>query len=179
MKHHAHIIICLVSLTSVGLLSSCRTAYQSNHNTQEQNNLTISDSALRVRTEDSRSQFNLNQTQTGKDWKVKVNFDTSKPADPSTGLHPISDIEIEGSETTVKTLLQKDDTLHLSEEQKRTTDITYIQDKQTEFHKGTDSSVAAGIDSGIKYGLIIGIPAALILLILIYNAKHRQKNPSK
>lgn len=179
MKHHAHIIICLVSLTSAGLLSSCRTAYQSNHSTQEQSNLTISDSALRVRTEDSSSRFNLNQKKTSKDWKVKVNFDTSKPTNPSTGLHPISDIEIEGSETTIKTLLQKDDTIHLSEEQKATTNITHLQEKQTESHKNADGSVATGIDSGIKYGLIIGIPAALILLILIYNARYKQKNPSK
>ena len=39
--------------------------------------------------------------------------------------------------------------------------------------------IADGIDDGFKYGLIIGIPILLIILILPFYAKYRQKNPSK
>ena len=172
MKHHAHTLIYLACLAIAWLLCSCRS-------TQEQSDLSITDSALRIRTEDTYSRFNLNQKQTGKDWKVKVNFDTTKSADPSTGLPPISNIEIEGSKTTIKTLLQKDDTTRISDKQETTTDITFQQNKQSESQKNASGSIADGIDDGFKYGLIIGIPILLIILILPFYAKYRQKNPSK
>ncbi|MCS2388835.1 hypothetical protein NXX60_26515 [Bacteroides thetaiotaomicron] len=135
--------------------------------------------ALRIRTEDTCSRFNLNQEEAGKGWKVKVNFDTSKPADPETGLSPISNIEIEGNEKTVKTLLQEDDTIHVSESQETKNDLTLQQSKQSASHKDAGSSVAAGIDNGIKYGLIIGIPIILIILTLIIHARFKQKDSSK
>ena len=110
-----------------------------------------------------------NKEEADKGWKIKVNFDTSKATNPATGLPPISDIEIEGSEKNIKTLLQENDTVHISEKQKTKTDITFQQDSK---------SVATGIDNGIKYGLIIGIPIVFIILIFINHAK-RQKNTSK
>ena len=110
MKHYAHILICTASLACACSFCGCRATYQNDSSTQEQTRLSISDSALRIRTEDACSRFKLNQEEAGKGWKVKVNFDTSKPADPETGLSPISNIEIEGNEKTVKTLLQEDDT---------------------------------------------------------------------
>ena len=171
MKHHAHTLIYLACLAIAWLLCSCRSTLQSN--------LSITDSALRIRTEDTYSRFNLNQEQTGKDWKVKVNFDTTKSADLSTGLPPISNIEIEGSKTTIKTLLQKDDTTRISDKQETTTDVTFQQNKQSESQKNASGSIADGIDDGFKYGLIIGIPILLIILILPFYAKYRQKNPSK
>lgn len=179
MKHYAHILIYLVCLASAWLLYGCRTTYQNNRSTQEQSNLSITDSALLTRTENAYSRFNLNQEEAAKGWKVKVDFDTTKPADPSTGLPPISNIEIEGSETTIKTLLQKDDTTHISDKQETTTDITLQQNKQSESQKNTGGSIATGIDDGLKYGLIIGIPVILIILILPFYVKYRQKNPSK
>lgn len=111
-------------------------------------------------------------------WKIKVNFDTSKATNPATGLPPISDIEIEGSEKNIKTLLQENDTVHISEKQKTKTDITFQQDSKLESHRDAGNSVATGIDNGIKYGLIIGIPIVFIILIFINHAK-RQKNTSK
>ena len=179
MKHHAHTLIYLACLAIAWLLCSCRSTLQNNRSTQEQGDLSITDSALRIRTEDTYSRFNLNQEQTGKDWKVKVNFDTTKSADPSTGLPPISNIEIEGSKTTIKTLLQKDDTTRISDKQETTTDVTFQQNKQSESQKNASGSIADGIDDGFKYGLIIGIPILLIILILPFYAKYRQKNPSK
>lgn len=122
---------------------------------------------------------NLIKKKQGKGWKVKVNFDTSKPADPETGLSPISNIEIEGNEKTVKTLLQEDDTIHVSESQETKNDLTLQQSKQSASHKDAGSSVAAGIDNGIQYGLIIGIPIILIILTLIIHARFKQKDPSK
>ena len=179
MKHHAHTLIYLACLASAWLMCSCRSTLQNIRSTQEQSNLSITDSALRIRTEDTYSRFNLNQEQTGKDWKVKVNFDTTKSADLSTGLPPISNIEIEGSKTTIKTLLQKDDTTRISDKQETTTDVTFQQNKQSESQKNASGSIADGIDDGFKYGLIIGIPILLIILILPFYAKYRQKNPSK
>ena len=170
MKHYAHILICTACLACTCSFYGCRTTYQNDSSTQEQTRLSISDSALRIRTEDACSRFN---------WKVKVNFDTSKPADPETGLSPISNIEIEGNEKTVKTLLQEDDTIHVSESQETKNDLTLQQSKQSTFHKDAGSSVAAGIDNGIKYGLIIGIPIILIILTLIIHARFKQKDPSK
>lgn len=96
-----------------------------------------------------------------------------------TGLSPISNIEIEGNEKTVKTLLQEDDTIHVSESQETKNDLTLQQSKQSASHKDAGSSVAAGIDNGIQYGLIIGIPIILIILTLIIHARFKQKDPSK
>ena len=179
MKHYAHILICTASLACACSFCGCRATYQNDSSTQEQTRLSISDSALRIRTEDACSRFKLNQEEAGKGWKVKVNFDTSKPADPETGLSPISNIEIEGSKTTIKTLLQKDDTTRISDKQETTTDVTFQQNKQSESQKNASGSIADGIDDGFKYGLIIGIPILLIILILPFYAKYRQKNPSK
>lgn len=179
MKHYAYILIYLVSLAYTGLLCSCRTAYQSNSNSQEQSNLSISDTFTYTRAEDYYSRFNLNQEQKEKNWKIKVNFDTTKPADPATGLHPISGMEIEGNENTIKTLLQKNDSTHVTDKQETKNDITFQQYKHTVTHKDADSSAATGVDTGIKYGLIIGIPIILITLTLIIYARYRQKNPSK
>lgn len=179
MKHYAHIITYLVCLASAWLLCSCRSTYQNDSRAKEQSNLSISDSALHTRTGDHYSRFTLNQEEADKGWKIKVNFDTTQPANPDTGLPPISDIEIEGSEKTIKTLLQKDDTTHVSDTQETKTYITLLQDKETQSHKNADSTVAGGIDSGIKYGLIIGIPIVLIILTSTLYARNRQKNPSK
>ncbi|MDU1634410.1 MAG: hypothetical protein E6834_17765, partial [Bacteroides ovatus] len=85
----------------------------------------------------------------------------------------------EGSKTTIKTLLQKDDTTRISDKQETTTDVTFQQNKQSESQKNASGSIADGIDDGFKYGLIIGIPILLIILILPFYAKYRQKNPSK
>ena len=82
------------------------------------------------------------------------------------------------SEKNIKTLLQENDTVHISEKQKTKTDITFQQDSKLESHRDADNSVATGIDNGIKYGLIIGIPIVFIILIFINHAK-RQKNTSK
>ena len=174
MKHYAHILICTASLACACSFCGCRATYQNDSSTQEQTRLSISDSALRIRTEDACSRFKLNQEEAGKGWKVKVNFDTSKPADPETGLSPI-----EGNEKTVKTLLQEDDTIHVSESQETKNDLTLQQSKQSASHKDAGSSVAAGIDNGIQYGLIIGIPIILIILTLIIHARFKQKDPSK
>ena len=171
MKHYAHILICTASLACACSFCGCRATYQNDSSTQEQTRLSISDSALRIRTEDTCSRFNLNQEE--------ANFDTSKPADPETGLSPISNIEIEGNEKTVKTLLQEDDTIHVSESQETKNDLTLQQSKQSASHKDAGSSVAAGIDNGIQYGLIIGIPIILIILTLIIHARFKQKDPSK
>lgn len=176
MKHYAHIIIYLVCLASAWLMYGCRSTYQSNSRAKEQRILSISDSALRIRTEDVYSRFHLNQKEEGKGWKIKVNFDTSLPADSETGLPPISDIEIEGSETNIKTVLQKDDTTHVSDTQETKNDISLHQHKQLDTTSDAGASVATGIDDGIKYGMIIGIPAVLILIIISYV---RQKNSSK
>lgn len=78
MKHYAHILICTASLACACSFCGCRATYQNDSSTQEQTRLSISDSALRIRTEDACSRFKLNQEEAGKGWKVKVNFDTSK-----------------------------------------------------------------------------------------------------
>ena len=107
MKHHVHTLILLASLTITWLLCSCRTTYQKDRSAQEQSNLSISDSTLYDRTGDIYSRFNFNKEEADKGWKIKVNFDTSKATNPATGLPPISDIEIEGSEKNIKTLLDR------------------------------------------------------------------------
>ena len=179
MKHHVHTLICLIYLASTWLLCSCRTAYQNDHSTQEQSNLSISDSTIHLRDENYYSKFKLNQEQEEKNWKVKVKFDTTQPFDSITGLPPISDIEIEGCENTIKTLLQKDDSTYVTNKEKKKTIVTLQQNKQSESHKYTNGSVATGIDDGLKYGLIIGIPIIFIIIISISYARYRQKNPSK
>lgn len=179
MKHYAHIFIYLFCLACSWLLCGCSSTYQKDSRTKEKSNISISDSTLLTRTEDIYSRFKLNQEEEGKGWKIKVNFDTSLPPDKATGLSPISDIEIEGSEKVIKTLLQKDDTTHIYETQETKNDITFHQDKQLDSHKDAGSSVATGIDSGIKYGLSIGIPIILIIITSTFYARYKQKNTSK
>lgn len=179
MKHYAHILICTASLACACSFCGCRATYQNDSSTQEQTRLSISDSALRIRTEDAAPDSNLIKKKRAKAGKSKLTSDTSKPADPETGLSPISNIEIEGNEKTVKTLLQEDDTIHVSESQETKNDLTLQQSKQSASHKDAGSSVAAGIDNGIQYGLIIGIPIILIILTLIIHARFKQKDPSK
>ena len=63
MKHHAHTLIYLACLAIAWLLCSCRSTLQNNRSTQEQSNLSITDSALRIRTEDTYSRFNPHTVQ--------------------------------------------------------------------------------------------------------------------
>jgi hypothetical protein len=179
MKHHVHTLICLICLASTWLLCSCRTTYQNDRSTQEQCNLSTSDSTVHDRSEDYYSRFNLSKEQNEKGWKVKVKFDTTQPSDSVTGLPPISGIEIEGCKNTIKTLLQKDDSAHVTNKEEKKTAVTLQQNKQSESHKDISGSVATGIDDGLKYGLMIGIPIILIIIIFISYARYRQKNPSK
>ena len=72
MKHHAHTLIYLACLAIAWLLCSCRSTLQNNRSTQEQSNLSITDSALRIRTEDTYSRFNLNQNKRVKTGKLKL-----------------------------------------------------------------------------------------------------------
>ena len=55
----------------------------------------------------------------------------------------------------------------------------YLINRKQRLTSRFSGSIADGIDDGFKYGLIIGIPILLIILILPFYAKYRQKNPSK
>lgn len=102
MKHHVHLIIYFACISVGILLCACRSSslhsnqfkengtFQHNYNELNTGTGTI---ASQVKTTKERTRFILED---------HVPFDTTQTPDPTTGLPPLSGIEIEGSENRVK-----------------------------------------------------------------------------
>ena len=109
----------------------------------------------------------------GSSWKITYHFDTTQTPDPTTGLPPLSGIEIEGSEKQSKTAQESNDTVHSSNSssKREVSGQTIQRESGTETRK--DSKVATGTDDGIRNGLSIGIPLLFIIIALSYYAKRQ------
>ena len=168
MKNYVHILFIFLC---GAICYACRTSRQSSYSSNSSLQLSGTEEIKRERTDDMSSRFSLREEQNQKTWKATINYDTSKPADASTGLPPVSSIEIEGSEKEVKAMLEKEDTIR-SQEGEESSSRLEIQDRRLlEKETNTNLSAATGIESGFKYGLIIGIPIVLIIISLYVNRK--------
>lgn len=173
MKHYAQPIHYLACLAVAGLLCSCRAAYQRDTHSQEDTHLSQSGSTLHTTTGTIATQVKTEKDEQGKYWKITYRFDTSQPTNPTTGLPPISDIEVEGSENTTQTKQETNESVQLSDSTSTKNDLTLDTHKESETQTKSDGGALTGVDDGLRYGLIIGIPLALIIFIRIYYARKK------
>lgn len=173
MKHVAPPIHYFACLAVAGLLCSCRAAYQRDSHIQENAHLSQSGSTAHTATGTIASQVKTERDEQGNHWKITYRFDTSLPADPSTGRSPISDIEVEGSQSTAHTRQEANESAQLSDSSATENGLTIDTSKESETQTKSDGGALTGVDDGIKYGLIIGIPLAFIIFILTYHARKK------
>ena len=121
---------------------------------------------------DSETNTNLHHTQN--EIRTIITFDTDKPADPSTGLPPISSVETKGSTSELakhkqeKLSYQKNDSLGLEENSGSEESYQESDEKQKEVEVGKDISKAISIE-------IIILVIVISIIIIIYVRSHSSK----
>lgn len=118
------------------------------------------------------SQVQTHSDTSGKKWKVTYHYDTSKPADPATGLPPTSKLEIEGSEIQQQleqlenVSSETSDTISYQKSETGTTNAYSQEDsrKQQETGTGIERSIATGI-------ILLFITIAIILYVRSHPSK--------
>ena len=177
MKQYAKSIIYFTFPLIIGNLCACRSAKSGTDRTQADTSLSQLERIEHNASGTISSQVKTKETEKGNTWRIVCNFDTSLPVDPQTGLPPTSSIEIEGSETETQTSQEDNESARVSDNLSKQNAIDLDTSDQSEKQTDNEHTVFAGIDKGIKTGLIIGIPIILIILIAIIHA--RKKNTSK
>lgn len=118
------------------------------------------------------SQAETHSDVTGNKWKVTYHYDTSKPADPATGLPPISKLEVEGSQSREKVE-------HLENVSSETSDTLSYQKTatgSTNEYSQQDSLQQRETGTGIERSLAIGIILLFIIIgIILYVRSHSSK----
>lgn len=177
MKQYAKSIIYFTFPLIIGNLCACRSAKSGIDRTQADTSLSQLERIEHNASGTISSQVKTKETEKGNTWRIVCNFDTSLPVDPQTGLPPTSSIEIEGGETETQTSQEDNESARVSDNLSKQNAIDLDASDQSERQTDNEHTVFAGIDKGIKTGLIIGIPIVLIILIVIGHA--RKKNTSK
>ena len=172
MKQYAKSIIYFTLPLIIGNLCACRSAKSGIDKTQADTSLSQLERIEHNVSGTISSQVKTKETEKGNTWRIVCNFDTSLPVDPQTGLP-----EIEGSGTETQTSQEDNESARISDNLSKQNVIDLDTSNQSEKQTGNEHTVFAGIDKGIKTGLIIGIPIILIILIAISYA--RKKNTSK
>lgn len=154
------------------LLCNCRSAsqYTSKRVSQQRDStdIKLSSKAHGSITDQVQTQTDIN----GNKWKITWHFDTSQPADPTTGLPPTSKLEVEGSEIRKQIERQENVSSETSDSvsyQKTETESSneYSQDdSQKQKESGT------GIEKGIATGIIL---LSTIIGIILYVRSHSSK----
>lgn len=115
------------------------------------------------------------QTQTdinGNKWKITWHFDTSQPADPTTGLSPTSKLEVERSEIRKQIESQENvssqtsDSISFQKTDTGSSNEYTQQESQKQTESGTD------IERSIAIGIIL---LSIIIGIIIYVRSHSPK----
>ncbi|MCE8600197.1 hypothetical protein PDM24_11645 [Bacteroides fragilis] len=177
MKHHVHLIIYFACISVGILLCACRSSSLHSNQFKENGTFQHNYNELNTGTGTIASQVKTTKDEHSSSWKITYHFDTAQTPDPTTGLPPLSGIEIEGSEKQSKTAQESNDTVHSSNSssKREISGQTIQRESGTETKK--DSKVATGTDDGIRNGLSIGIPLLFIIIALSYYAK--RQNTSK
>lgn len=162
----------ILGILIVLLLCSCRSSSQhSSLRVNQQNDssaVTLSTTAHGSIT----SQVQTHEDIKGNHWKITYHFDTSQPTNPTTGLPPISRVEVEGSQVQQQTERQENvssetsDTLSYQKKTKSNTNSLEQQDK----NKHIESDI--GIERSITAGIILLI---IVIAIILYVRSHPSK----
>lgn len=177
MKQYAKSIIFCAFPLIIGSLCACRSAKSGIDRTQTDMSLSQLERIEHNVSGTISSQVKTKETEKGNTWRIVCNFDTSLPVNPQTGLPPTSSIEIEGSETETHTSQEDNKSARVSDNLSKQNAINLDTSNQFERQTDNEYTAFAGIDKGIRTGLIIGIPIVLIILALISHA--RKKDTSK
>lgn len=118
------------------------------------------------------SQVQTHSDISGKKWKVTYHYDTSKPADPATGLPPTSKVEIEGSEVHQ----QEEQLENVSSETSDTVSYQKTATGSTNEYSQQDSQKQKGTGIGIERSIATGI---ILLFIIIAIILYVRSHPSK
>lgn len=177
MKHHAHPIIYFACMSAIILLCACRSSYRNTNQLRASESIQHSNAGIHTSTGSIVSQVKANQEELNKNWKITYHFDSALPTDPTTGLPPVSGIEIEGSEKQIKAMQASIDSVHASSSSSTKDSLKIATDQQSNTNTDVSNKVAAGADDGIRNGLTIGIPLCIIIIALSYYAK--RQNTSK
>lgn len=102
MKHHVHLIIYFACISVGILLCACRSSSLHSNQFKENGTFQHNYNELNTGTGTIASQVKTTKDEHGSSWKITYHFDTTQTPDPTTGLPPLSGIEIEGSENRVK-----------------------------------------------------------------------------
>lgn len=118
------------------------------------------------------SQVQTHSDTNGKKWKITYHYDTSKPADPATGLPPTSKVEIEGSEIQQ----QLEQLENVSSETSDTISYQKTATGSTNEYSQQDSLKQKETGTGIERSLAIGIILLFIIIgIILYVRSHPSK----
>ena len=108
------------------------------------------------------------------DYRTIITFDTTQPADTTTGLPPISSVEVSGSAKELNKQIQeklsyeKNDSLALEAEEG--SEENYIENTETQ----KDVDVGTDISGAISIGIII-LVIVISIIIIIYVRSHSSK----
>lgn len=107
-----------------------------------------------------------------KKWKVTYHYDTSKPADPTTGLPPTSKLEIEGSEVQQ----QVERVENVSSETSDTVSYQKTETGSTNEYNQQDNRKQKETGTGIERSIATGIILIFIITgIILYVRSHPSK----
>lgn len=175
MKPYARILILAVCLVIAWLFGSCRSSSQRNTSSQEKFALSsVSNDSVSAR--GVLTSVTTSTQATDSNWeKTTYTFDTSKPANPNTGLPPLSSVSIEGIQTATQTKKEEHHTADVSAQSSTKNAVEVSTDKVAQGSTQYKGSVLSGVDSGLKIGLMIGIPLAVLILGIIIYLKYGKR----
>lgn len=179
MNYYANISIITCYLACITLCVGCRSSYSRNNKSETHSKLNYTGN-MSYTSAGTVSSQTYNTKENDSNWyRIAYTFDTSKPADPSTGLPPISNLSVEGSQATSKDTQRVNNYTHSQDSIQASAELNHNVDSTTSGNAAHQGGVLSGIDQGIKTGLSIGIPVFFILLSLLVYARIRKKNSSK
>ncbi|WP_373168932.1 hypothetical protein [Bacteroides cellulosilyticus] len=154
------------------LLCNCRSAYQhSSARVSEQTDsvsVRLSSKAHGSITSQAQTQTDIN----GNKWKITWHFDTSKPADPVTGLPPTSKLEVEGSEIRKQVEQQENVSSQTSDSVSYQKTDTGSSNEYTQQESQKQTESGTGIERSIAIGIIL---LSIIIGIILYVRSHTSK----
>ena len=132
---------------------------------------------IRQITERLDRETNTNLQHTQNEFRTIITFDTDKPADPTTGLPPISSVETTGSASELNKQIQetvnyqKNDSLGVAEKKGSEESYQESEDKKKDVEVGTD--ISGAISTGI---IILFIIISIIIIIYVRSNTPKQSN---
>ena len=154
------------------LLCNCRSASQhSSMRVSEQADsvsVRLSGNAHGNITSQAQTQTDIN----GNKWKITWHFDTSQPADPTTGLPPTSKLEVEGSEIRKQIENRENVSSETSDSVSYQKTDTGFSNEYTQQESQKQTESGTDIERSIAIGIIL---LSIIIGIILYVRSHSPK----